>query len=107
LLLIAGGPFKPSFGLSGVIIESFTFAGTHGTFAQLTFTGYGASLDPWASRKTFGRLDPSDANALYNRGLAKRKAGDTAGGDADIAKAKQLDPKVNPEFATDIAVPRS
>jgi hypothetical protein len=28
------------------------------------------------------------------RGLAKRAKGDTAGGDADIAKAKQLDPRL-------------
>lgn len=40
------------------------------------------------------RLNPNYAKAFYNRGQAKRKLGDTAGGDADIAKAKQLDPKL-------------
>ncbi len=40
------------------------------------------------------RLNPSYAIALNNRGLSKRKIGDTTGGDADIAKAKQLDPKL-------------
>jgi tetratricopeptide (TPR) repeat protein len=36
------------------------------------------------------RLNPSYANAYQNRGVAKRAAGDTAGGDADLAKAKSL-----------------
>jgi hypothetical protein len=40
------------------------------------------------------RLNPNLAEAFYNRGLAKRAKGDSAGGDADIAKAKQLNPSV-------------
>jgi Flp pilus assembly protein TadD len=40
------------------------------------------------------RLEPSYAFAYLGRGMAKRKSGDTAGGDADIAQAKQLDPKL-------------
>jgi Flp pilus assembly protein TadD len=40
------------------------------------------------------KLDPKDANPYYNRGLVKLKKGDKAGGDADIAKARQLNPKV-------------
>jgi tetratricopeptide (TPR) repeat protein len=40
------------------------------------------------------REDAKDAAALYGRGLAKAKAGDTAGGNADMALAKSLDPKV-------------
>jgi len=37
------------------------------------------------------RLEPKFAGALNNRGLARRLKGDTVGGDADIARAKQLD----------------
>jgi tetratricopeptide (TPR) repeat protein len=37
------------------------------------------------------RLSPKFVGALNNRGLARRLKGDTAGGDADIARAKQLD----------------
>lgn len=37
------------------------------------------------------RLNPSLVAAFNNRGMVKRMKGDTAGGDADIAKAKQLD----------------
>ena len=40
------------------------------------------------------RLNPNFALAFYWRGISKQKKGDKAGGDADIAKAKQLDPKV-------------
>ena len=34
------------------------------------------------------------APSFYVRGLAKRKAGDTAGGDADVAAAEALDPNI-------------
>src|SRR3984893_9861599 len=37
------------------------------------------------------KLNPKFAGAFNNRGLARRQKGDTAGGDADIARAKQLD----------------
>jgi len=37
---------------------------------------------------------PKSAHALYVRGLAKHKTGDTPGGDADIAAAKAIDPKI-------------
>jgi tetratricopeptide (TPR) repeat protein len=37
------------------------------------------------------RLDPRSAGAFNNRGLARRQKGDTAGGDTDIARAKQLE----------------
>jgi tetratricopeptide (TPR) repeat protein len=37
------------------------------------------------------RLNPKFAGAFNNRGLARRQKGDTAGGDADIARAKQLE----------------
>jgi tetratricopeptide (TPR) repeat protein len=40
------------------------------------------------------RLNPHHADVFYNRGLAKRKKGDTAGGDTDIARARQLQPGI-------------
>jgi tetratricopeptide (TPR) repeat protein len=40
------------------------------------------------------RLDPNYAKAYYNRGLLRQDRGDSVGGRADIARAKQLDPKV-------------
>jgi tetratricopeptide (TPR) repeat protein len=40
------------------------------------------------------RLDPADADTLYARGLARRATGDIAGGEADIAAAKRIDPNV-------------
>jgi len=40
-------------------------------------------------------LTPKDADAYYNRSLAKRKTGDVAGANADLARAKQLDPNVD------------
>ncbi|HZL59106.1 MAG TPA: tetratricopeptide repeat protein [Stellaceae bacterium] len=39
-------------------------------------------------------LTPKDADAYYNRSLAKRKTGDVAGANADLARAKQLDPSI-------------
>jgi tetratricopeptide (TPR) repeat protein len=42
---------------------------------------------------------PKYAPSLYTRGLAKRKSGDMAGGDADIAQAKAIDPKIAETYA--------
>ena len=39
------------------------------------------------------RLKPDDARAFYNRGKAKRRIGDMAGGNADIARAVKLSRK--------------
>jgi Flp pilus assembly protein TadD len=36
------------------------------------------------------KLNPRMADTLFERGVAKRRQGDTAGGDADIASAKQI-----------------
>ena len=60
-----------------------------------------------ASPVKLGRLDEAIADydaalklyakgptALYGRGVAKRKKGDVAGGDADIAAAKAIKPDV-------------
>lgn len=43
--------------------------------------------------------DSKLAGALYARGLAKRLRHDTAGGDADIAAAKTMDPTVAEQYA--------
>jgi tetratricopeptide (TPR) repeat protein len=40
-----------------------------------------------------------NANSLYVRGLAKRMRQDTAGGDADIAAAKTIEPNVAEQYA--------
>jgi tetratricopeptide (TPR) repeat protein len=39
-------------------------------------------------------LDPTDADALLYRGIDRIRAGDRAGGEADIAAAKHLDPNI-------------
>jgi tetratricopeptide (TPR) repeat protein len=45
------------------------------------------------------RLDPKLPNARYGRGFAKLKRGDPAGGNADIAAAKTVEPNIEGEFA--------
>jgi len=40
------------------------------------------------------KISPRNAKALYQRGLAKSAMGDQAGGEADIAAAKAIDPDV-------------
>jgi Flp pilus assembly protein TadD len=40
------------------------------------------------------KIDPRNALAFNNRGVAKLKKGDKDGGEADIAKAKQLQPGI-------------
>jgi tetratricopeptide (TPR) repeat protein len=41
------------------------------------------------------KLQPASAAALYWRGITRRQSGDAAGGEADIAAAKKIDPKVD------------
>lgn len=45
------------------------------------------------------RADPRNAYALFERGLAKRRKGDAAGGNADIAASRTIDSKAEIEFA--------
>lgn len=40
------------------------------------------------------RLNPNDADALYYRGRSKNDLGDKAGGDADIAAARKINPDI-------------
>jgi tetratricopeptide (TPR) repeat protein len=42
------------------------------------------------------KIKPDFANAYYVRGTVKQVMGDNDGGDADIAKAKELDPTIAP-----------
>ena len=42
-----------------------------------------------------------DADSLYGRGVTKLKGGDTAGGNADIATAKKIQPEIAKEFQWD------
>jgi tetratricopeptide (TPR) repeat protein len=42
------------------------------------------------------KLKPDFANAYFVRGTVKQVSGDTTGGDADIAKAKTIDPYIAP-----------
>jgi hypothetical protein len=41
------------------------------------------------------RLQPASTAGLYWRGIAKCLKGDVAAGEADIAAAKKIDPKVD------------
>ena len=45
------------------------------------------------------KLSPKNAWSLYGRGMAKRKKGDTAGSQADLAAAKALRADIAEEFA--------
>ena len=45
------------------------------------------------------KIAPKNAPLLYVRGLAKRKLGDAAGGDEDIAAAKAINPKISDAYA--------
>jgi len=40
------------------------------------------------------RLNPNDADALLYRGLDKQRMGDWAGGEADVAAAKRINPDI-------------
>jgi hypothetical protein len=46
------------------------------------------------------KLDAKLATALYGRGLARTKKGDTAAGEADMAAAKALQSDVGETFAS-------
>ena len=45
------------------------------------------------------RIDPKLPTALYGRGLAELKKGNSAGGGADIAAAKTADPNIVEQFS--------
>jgi tetratricopeptide (TPR) repeat protein len=56
----------------------------------------GAAIDDYSAAL---RLDPKLASALYGRGLARMRAGDQAGGDADISAAKTITAGIGDDFA--------
>jgi hypothetical protein len=43
-------------------------------------------------------INPNQASSLYGRGLAKRRKGDSAGGDRDIDAAKDIQSDIVDEF---------
>jgi tetratricopeptide (TPR) repeat protein len=45
------------------------------------------------------KTNPKRAGLLYGRGMAKLRGGDAAGGNADMAAAKEIDPRVADAFA--------
>jgi hypothetical protein len=45
------------------------------------------------------RISPKTASSLYGRGIARSRTGDAAGGDADIVRAKALQPDIADGFA--------
>ena len=45
------------------------------------------------------KIEPKMATALYGRGLAELKKGNSAAGNADIATAKATNPNIATEFA--------
>ena len=54
----------------------------------ISITEYNASL----------QVEPNRPRSLYGRGLAKLKSGDKTGGEADMAAATKLAPKVAEDF---------
>jgi tetratricopeptide (TPR) repeat protein len=55
----------------------------------------GNDVDALADCNEAIRLEPNSALAIYLRGVAKLGLGDTSGSDEDIARAKELDPKIS------------
>jgi tetratricopeptide (TPR) repeat protein len=62
-------------------------------FALARFEQAAADFD------AFLKQDAKNAWALYGRGMAKMKTGDTAGGTADITAAKALAADIDRDFA--------
>ena len=50
------------------------------------------SLPPWQDYDQAIKLNPSHANAFYNRGVAKAGMGDKKGAEADLAAARRINP---------------
>jgi hypothetical protein len=55
----------------------------------------GVAIDDYTSALRFA---PKLASALYGRGLAKLKQGDTAGSDTDISMAKIIQSNIGDDF---------
>jgi tetratricopeptide (TPR) repeat protein len=72
----------------GHILDSRAFVHLKAGQFDEAIKDYDAALD----------RQPRDASSLYGRGLAKRETGDRAGGDVDIAAAKQVDSAIESHF---------
>jgi tetratricopeptide (TPR) repeat protein len=44
------------------------------------------------------RLRPNKQSSLYGRGVAELKTGQTSAGNADIAEAKRIDPRIVQQY---------
>jgi tetratricopeptide (TPR) repeat protein len=65
-------------------------------FVQLRLKAYAAAI---ADCTAAAAADPQVASSRYLRGVAKNKAGDVMGGDADIDAARARDPDIAQTFA--------
>jgi len=65
-------------------------------FVQLRLSAYAAAITDCSAAAA---ADPQLASSRYLRGVAKNKAGDVAGGDADIDAARARDPDIAQTFA--------
>lgn len=46
------------------------------------------------------KIQANKASSLFGRGMAKKRSGNAAGGDADIARARTINPRIADEFAS-------
>ena len=65
-------------------------------FAFLKLGRFDEAIDDY---ETALAASPKSAESLFGRGLARRKKGDTAAGNADIAAAKAIRDDVDKELA--------
>ena len=59
----------------------------------------GRAQDAWNDYDAAARKQPGKAGDLYGRGIAELRLGRVADGQADIAAALKLDPKIADTFA--------
>jgi tetratricopeptide (TPR) repeat protein len=65
-------------------------------FVQVRLSAYAAAI---ADCSAAAAADPQQASSRYLRGVAKNRAGDVVGGDADIDAARARDPDIAQTFA--------
>jgi hypothetical protein len=46
------------------------------------------------------QINPRHPSALYGRGIAKIRTGNSVGGDSDVAAAKRIQPDIADEYAS-------
>jgi tetratricopeptide (TPR) repeat protein len=74
---------------------TFTFALNGRGAAYLKLGEFDKALDDFEASL---RSEPDNSFGLFGRGIARLKMGDREGGRDDMARAKQLDPAVDPHF---------